>query len=175
MTKKIDRPYKFRQHWESKKQRCLELLRGMSDLELAYLAGFIDGEGTISFRKMQKGYYRPILEIVNTDPFIVKYLQRYFWQKVSQCKNSRQVPYLRVNLTGFGIAPFLEALFPYLIAKKLQAKLVLKYIEFRYWQEWRTSPSPEMVEIYQDVKILNSHGQDSLVAKEKVREKYESF
>lgn len=173
MTRKLDRPFKFRQHWESKKQKCLQLLKGMSKLELAYLAGFIDGEGTISLRKMQNGYYRPILEIVNTDPFIIKYLQKYFWQKVTQCKNSRQVPYMRVSLDGFGIAPFLEALTPYLIAKRIQARLLLRYIELRQKQEWRASPSEKMLEIYHDIKTLNSHGQGSLLTKEKVRQKYE--
>lgn len=173
MTKRMNCPYKFRQYWESKKQKCLTLLSRMTDIELAYLAGFIDGEGTISLRKQQRGYYRPLIEIVNTDPLIIEYLHKYFWQKVTKCRNGRQVPYLRASLTGFGILPFLQALIPYLKAKKLQANLVSAYILLRYEQEWRASPSEKMMEIYQDVKMLNSQGIDAILNKERVRGKYE--
>lgn len=175
MPDKHGQPFRFRTKWESKKSRCLQALAALTPLELAYLAGIIDGEGTISFRKMQKGYYRPILEITNTDPLLIEHLHKFFWQTVVSARNARQVPYLRVNLTGFGIAPVLEALDSYLIGKQLQARLVRNYIALRQEQRWKCPPSEEMLAIYREVRALNSHGPESIALKQAVRRKYSSI
>ena len=160
-----------------KTRKCVKVLQSLPETDIVYLAGLIDGEGTISLRKMQNKQLRnfrlyPILEIVNTDELLISWLTQIFWQKAVEARNGDGRRYLRVHLTGFGIAPFLERLEPYLVAKKLQSQLVRKYIHLRRSQRWKEPPSPEMTEIYKDVRLLNSVGTGSRQLKESVRKKY---
>lgn len=169
-------PFQFQRHtpihWESKHARCLAILAECSKIDLAYLSGLIDGEGTLTFQKMKGGYFRPMMNITNTDVELIAYLQRFFWQAAVKSKNSRQVPYLRVALNGFGIDPFLKAVEPFLVAKKLQCRLLRKYIACRQAQPWRAAPTPEMLDIIQDVSMLNVRGPRSPELKSAVRQKY---
>jgi|GEM_PF-2980294 hypothetical protein len=170
------KPFPFKnptpKHWQSKHTKCLAVLAGCSKVELAYLSGLIDGEGTLTFQKIKGGYFRPLMNITNTDEDLIVYLHRFFWQAVKKSKNSRQVPYLRVALNGFGIEPFLKAVEPFLTAKKLQCMLLRRYIACRQAQPWRASPTDEMLGIIQDVRMLNVRGARSPELKRAVREKY---
>ena len=47
--------------------------------ELAYLAGFIDGEGTISIQSGGSGYMRPIVAIANSDRTVIDFVN-YHWR-----------------------------------------------------------------------------------------------
>jgi len=163
---------KQRTKWMDKTRKCVKILSELPELKIAYLAGIIDGEGTISFRKMFKGYFRPIIEITNTDDLLIKWLMQVFWQKPTRDKNRAGRQYFKVCLTGFGIAPFLQRLETYLVNKKLQAYLVNRYIFLRKMQRWKEPPSEEMKQLYLDTRLLNSRGKDSDIAKARIREKY---
>jgi hypothetical protein len=165
-------PFSFSKRFESKNSKCLDLLLNCSHLELAYLSGIIDGEGSITLRKMSNGRFRPTLEVTNTDELLIVYLHKYFWQTIKKSNNNRQVPYLRVCLNGFGIDPFLAAIEPFLIAKKLQCQLVRRYIACRQGQVWKTSPNSEMLRIIEDIRMLNTRGVDAVANKTAVRHKY---
>jgi hypothetical protein len=158
--------------FKSKNSKCIDLILNSSQLELAYLAGIIDGEGSITIRRMQNGNFRPNVEVTNTDEELIIYLHKYFWQTVKKSKNSRQVPYLRVCLCGFAIDPFLAAVEPFLVAKKLQCQLVRRYIAYRKSQKWRDKPNAEMLEIIDDIKMLNTRGVEAVSNKRLIREKY---
>ncbi len=163
---------KIRKKWMDKTKQSVDLMMALPKLELAYLAGIVDGEGTISMRKMTKGYYRPILEIVNTDELLITWLSKLFWQKPTEAFNGTGRRYLRIHLTGFGIAPILKALEPHLISKKLQSQLLQRYIKARMAQVWREKPTDEMEELFKDIRLLNSVGAGSELKREGVRKKY---
>ena len=105
-------------------------------IELAYIAGFVDGEGCIGIYKRNypnkpnwaPRYYTQVF-IVNTDKNILKWIETFFVGTMHKKKKynikHRQgfVFYIRGNETPL----FLKAILPYLKIKKEQAKLVLDF------------------------------------------------
>ncbi|WP_027964307.1 LAGLIDADG family homing endonuclease [Halalkalibacillus halophilus] len=60
----------------------------MKELEAAYLAGIIDGEGTITLTKWHKNEHRkPIISIASTDIELLEYLKELTNGKIYQKKN----------------------------------------------------------------------------------------
>src|SRR5262245_8817047 len=104
----------------------------------AWLAGIIDGEGTMSLtkNKARRGYFAKI-SIVNCDPRMI--------QRVSQIWSRRQVKYfyhvgrqperrwrLVIAATGYGgVSKVLTHVLPYLTAKRDQAECLLSFIAWR--------------------------------------------
>lgn len=160
-----------RKKWRNKTEKCLQVLASATREEIVYLAGLIDGEGTISIARSQKGYHRPIVNITTTDLLLIEWLGRFFWQKPNR-RQIRKLPYYKAVLTGFGIVPFLEAIEPFLVIKKLQCRLLKKFIELRGQQKWKTGPTNEMLEIMNDIRALNAPRTISATAKAEVRQKY---
>ena len=158
----------------NKSKICVEKLSKASETDIAYMAGLVDGEGTISIA-MSKGThrFRPFIEITNTDPFMIKWLQKYFWQKVRKGETDQHKPVFKVHLTGYGIIPFLEKIKPYLTAKKIQCFLLILFIKLRQDQNWKDSPSAKMLEILKDLRILNSRQKGTESSKQIMRAKYE--
>ncbi len=144
---------------KQKSLKAVQVLSTASEIEIAYLAGIIDGEGTVTLRcSTYNGYTRtsPQIEICNTDALMIAWLQRFFWQKLEHAKNGVGRPYMKVHLTGLGIAPFIERILPHLTAKKLQAILVLEYIALRKSQRLFDKPTDRMKEIVNEIRILNN-------------------
>ena len=115
--------------------------------QLAYLAGIIDGEGTISIcdkrvqarkskgiRKMVIRIYRARINfsthvtVCNTDPRIMDWLIENFGGSISVSK--RQKENWKIKLTWVMptklISTLLEAILPFLILKAEQAKLMIE-------------------------------------------------
>lgn len=107
----------------------------LTNLELAYLAGFVDGDGTI------------IAQIVKKDDYVLKYQLRV---SVSFIQSTVRKPFLsqlhkeiglgtirdrkdgisEINIVGREqVLPFLKQLEPYLRLKHKQAKLVMEICE----------------------------------------------
>lgn len=108
----------------------------IKNIDLSYIAGIIDGEGCISLtkvfdkRKLNKGhaYYRffPSVQITMLDLEPLKFIYDRF-----DCYYKHE-KYHYVLFVGYDkVTKFLELIFPYLTNKKIQAKLVLKYINIR--------------------------------------------
>jgi intein/homing endonuclease len=117
-------------------------------LDLAYLAGLWDGEGSItvwhSIRKVSKrrkvgaDRYIAAIVLVNTNKPMIDNVERilndmdiyptiYFRNRGIKNKDVYQL--MSRNLTE--CETVLKAIYPYLIAKKQQAKLTLQFIESR--------------------------------------------
>lgn len=142
-------------------------------IELAYIAGFVDGEGHIGLatRKPLPGHhqqYRERIYIGNCDQSIIKYIQSLFpkgttHQNIRYSKKHR--PLYRVHYSSLNAIELAKALLPYLRVKKEQAK---KLIEFRdkitlidRHASNRVLPEKEYqrrTEIYQTLKRLNQRG-----------------
>lgn len=115
----------------------------MEDIRLAWLAGFTDGEGTITICKV-KGHFRPIYQIVNTNyaslvecQSILTYITGRTPKihgksygsipRLSHWKDSFQIQIVKQQ----DVKVICKALIPYLITKKLQAELLVKFVEIR--------------------------------------------
>ena len=108
--------------------------------QIAYMAGIIDGEGSIyignfsSNPKTGTKYYQTNIEITNTDKNLMDWISSTFGGRLNTYtakqtpKNSRRTVY-RWIATGERVTHLVEVLFPYLIAKKRQAEIMIKMRE----------------------------------------------
>ena len=125
----------------------MENYKGVTDTELAWLAGILDGEGSFSVHRNQKtqrdGFNRYFtwamsITIVNSDPHLLR-----------RCVDllvaiTNRMPYIYLKQPGVGRRPLLtfairvqrkqdivamiEAVLPYLVGKRDQAKLLVDFI-----------------------------------------------
>lgn len=130
------------------------------DTDLAWLAGILDGEGTIHLgrgnycvkrngRTWRYQCIRYVVIISNTDPSIILECQRIMnaisGGAVNRLKYAR-VPkgyspqYLLRITSCSGIKKFLTALMPYLVGKKPQAELLMAYLTQRE-SKWKIDKS----------------------------------
>lgn len=105
--------------------------------QIAYLAGIIDGEGSIyignfsSNPKTGAKYYQTNMEVTNSDQSLIDFLYNTFGGLVNAYtasqtpKNSRK-KYWRWICTGERLTHLCEEILPYLTAKKRQCKIMLK-------------------------------------------------
>ena len=106
-----------------------------NDIDVGYLAGFVDGEGTIGFRRMRcelnkSGYkFMPVLEVYNTNYGVLLILQEKFGGIIHTKKNWHG-RYKNVYMLRF--KPTLQRqllliIEPHLIIKRIHAQLLLEY------------------------------------------------
>jgi hypothetical protein len=115
----------------------------MEDVRIAWLAGAMDGEGTITICKIST-FYRPIVQIVNTNLAMLQEAQAIFEHitgrkptiksksfgsipKLAHWKDSFQIQITRQQ----DVKSICQVLVPYLVTKKLQAELVTKFVDVR--------------------------------------------
>lgn len=104
------------------------------DIRLAYIAGIIDGEGTIAIRKHHKEKkYQPYVSIVNTNYEVVKMVADFIGAKrifihdpSTNGYQGRLICYKAMVIGRFKTKPTIEKLLPYLIIKREAAKICLK-------------------------------------------------
>jgi hypothetical protein len=110
----------------------------MKETDLAYMAGIIDGEGSIGFYKnyintIHEWHYNTRLSITNTDLALINWLQDTFSGKIYVIPPDKnhlgKKPVYRWHLNKKQeILNLLIDILPYLRLKKLQAELVIDYI-----------------------------------------------
>ena len=105
--------------------------------QIAYMAGIIDGEGSIYIGnfscnpKTGSKYYQTNMEITNTDQNLINWISNTFGGRIYKYtakqtpKNSRRTVY-RWIATGERVTHLAEILLPYLITKKPQAEIMIK-------------------------------------------------
>ena len=104
-----------------------------SQVQLAYLAGLVDGEGTVTFIKSPRGIggKAPILMVTNSDIGVMKWLIENFNGRIqtSQPKGPRMRKAKHVwHACGYlSVRDALIELIPYLIIKHQKAMEVLEY------------------------------------------------
>lgn len=116
----------------------------MTNEKLAWLAGLWDGEGTITVFKHQDEsdkYWklRPTCCVSNTDPNIVTEILKlgdemgiHYALFTTTPKKKQHAAAYQLNLRKMSsIKILLEAILPYLIGKKSQAELTLRFVESR--------------------------------------------
>lgn len=115
--------------------------RNFDKVQLAYLAGIVDGEGHISISRQKslhcrKGYvHRPVVSISNTQLKLMNRLQAWFGghiktHKLREFMNFKPVYEWNVWSVDEQI-DILQNILPYLFLKKTQAEIVLHFLATR--------------------------------------------
>ena len=135
-------------------------------IDLAYLAGLLDGEGWIGLGKQKPsrgrsvvgGYQlRPAVAIHVKSPELVEYLDQLARRNdlpsyVQHMGNGTS----RWSVRGAKrVKRVLEAVSPFLFEKKKPAELVLEFIESRLSWEYGKGLKPRELEIHEDLRLLN--------------------
>ena len=139
----------------------------LSDAEIGYLAGIIDGEGHISItrhrgpRPRGHRYYALFsvqVAVTNTNPKVHEWLSERFvgtchvhWRK--KIDHARHKPSFRWRTSAKVTREMLELTLPYLVIKREQALLALKFLVLRS----ERVPSAR-TELYEQMKVLNLRG-----------------
>jgi hypothetical protein len=142
------------------KRRNLHALHKLTPLELAYLAGIVDGEGTVTVARRSvrpanpKTYYQPLLTIHNTSTNLRNWLVT---RGFSSClyTSTSGTPCWKMNMGGLALDEALRLLVPCLVVKQAQALLVMEFCRLRAAQSLRQRPTPEMLQIYRELRRLN--------------------
>lgn len=122
-------------YWKTyNKQEPLKL----SDAQRGYLAGIIDGEGTIRIVKTTDKYYAPFIQITNTNMAIMEYLERvlgdigHLYIENPNLRKPNHKTKLVFNLASVqGVKAVLEGVADLLVIKKSQGKLALDFIRYK--------------------------------------------
>lgn len=105
------------------------------DINRAYIAGLIDGEGSIHMtQKIKYGTFYAFVTIGMTDKEVINWLAEKFGNKAVECLRPRgesfkrtPKPIYRVSLQGRRACLLCEILLPFLKVKKKHAEVLLKY------------------------------------------------
>jgi len=112
-------------------------IKEYSIAQCAYLAGIVDGEGSIyigafsSNPKTGTPHYQTNIEVNNTDKGLIEWLvnvfggRNHFYTPKQTPKNSRR-PIYRWVATGERVTHLCEIMMPYLVIKRRQAEIMLE-------------------------------------------------
>lgn len=135
-------------------------------LELSYIAGFFDGEGSVgihrSYAKNRAVRYELQVALVNTDPRPLWEVQKMFGGGVYLRKHlPKHKDTYHWTLGQRASETFLKAILPWLIVKKARAELALEFMVVKS-NNLRNSKEEKVVEIelrrtyYERMKALNA-------------------
>jgi hypothetical protein len=120
--------------WEYKTSAPTTIIGHLSDIERAYLAGIVDGEGCIQFhRRNAKDGRKPVyvlaVSIANTSPALLDWLETRLPHRAYIHRHTHSKPQWRDRydwvLSGNRqVLIFLKEITPYLVIKKEQAILL---------------------------------------------------
>lgn len=152
---------------------------------LSYLAGIIDGEGTIRIGATKPSTKHPNWNIVYyasiglgmSDKRVIELFAKKFGAKLrKECVPNRKIIYRWGTCGNKAVPKILKKLLPYLIVKKKQAELVIKFCEERKTTGFRRNkklPISELrrrQELYFKIKKLNAVGAPATTKQEDTRE-----
>lgn len=124
--------------------------------ELAYMAGFFDGEGYVGISSdkpaWKKGgvYYRMRVNVTQKDPTVLLNFKNIYGGTLTKGNDGVWKWYI----DGKKACAFLSDIMPYLIIKKEQAKLALEFSSLNTGKGKSTKAKERQEEIYEKVKEL---------------------
>jgi len=148
----------------------------------AYIAGFVDADGCISFSKRNprgrgtSEEFKPILSIVNTNEGIMDYLSEVLQSKYhKQEKEGNHKDVFQIKLYNRKAYEMVKLLYPFLKLKKPQAQRTIDFYEGKIDD---TSPvSKKEIErrqmLFDEMKKLNKKGKEVEVTDEQLTELWE--
>jgi hypothetical protein len=136
----------------------------LTDVEKGYLAGLIDGEGSIRVSRALGKWYAPFIQITNTNKSVMDWLQEIFGNKnigrlyVEKRRNPNYRPKFVYNVASVqGVKQILEQIVDILKIKRQQALLVLEFIKLKE-NKVEYGVLPREIEIFEELKRLNARG-----------------
>lgn len=143
----------------------------LTDVEWAYIAGIIDGEGYLRIEKRiardkrgSSGYTRvyllPYIGVSNTDEELMKWLhKRLGGSYIRNGMTTRQRPMYNLIINTVGrVYPVLQQVMPYLIIKRRHAEVLQAFCKNRLVRQKQNSPYMQQdYEYYKQMRVLNSH------------------
>lgn len=147
----------------------------LTDAEAGYLAGIIDGEGSIHIRYKKPDLSYPVgdrrrwgawacrITVNNTNADLIEWLQEKFpaHRVAYAIKNPKHKPLHEWRILGKKAAPVLEAALPYLVIKRRQAEIALEFISTMGTTGRRGHESPvhaRRLELEAEITELNRRG-----------------
>lgn len=138
---------------------------GLTRREATYIAGVMDGEGTISIHKEKRSpvAYYPRLGVVNTSLELMLWLKKKLHfnipQKLDKGRRESWKTCYCGTLSGYKVYPLLKRILPSLIVKRKQAELVIAFLEERLKHvESNLGYTGEEIQLYKEVRALNKRG-----------------
>lgn len=154
----------------------------VSEKELSWLAGILDGEGSIGISRLMSHRKNPTMtpriSLGNTNPKIIAEVRRIFKKIPVTCfiekrqqtlgKNWKAAEVLQISHIQ-GAQDILKAVTPYLIGKKLQAEILLSFVDsrMRIYKSIGRAPgsggrgtpyTDNERELFEKLRILNKKG-----------------
>ena len=145
------------------------------DTKLAWIAGFIDGEGTITIKRAKRGKYGKLYHLpyisctqVNKERNFIalKVLQKTLGGSLSKYvqrpMDGDRIDTITWNVTSRKAKECAERLLPYLIIKKQQAQLLIKFTTLFVRKDKKTWLTDEEIEkrekFFYKMRTLNVKG-----------------
>lgn len=102
----------------------------LSETDIAYIAGLIDGEGCLSLPRFAAGRLYPTIQVIMTHHGVVKWLAESLGTKVNvlnrHLKNPKHKPSFEVRIMGKRADLLCHRMLPYLHVKKQQAEILIE-------------------------------------------------
>lgn len=119
--------------------------------DIAYIAGFLDGEGCIRIKKASQGgnSYYIWVAITNSNKSILEDIQKLFGGQVRQAERTVNKTIYHYLITSTEAVDMLKVLFCFLKDKKDQAKLAIKFHE-----RYKILTLEEKIGYYLDMKEM---------------------
>jgi hypothetical protein len=146
-------------------------LSKLTQIELSYIAGFFDGEGSITIHINGRRYsprglspnHTLQVSIGNTDALIPSWIQSIYGGSLTHrfSDNKRCKRVTQWTLRCIGALAFLEDIYPYLKMKRPQAEIAMNY-QHRKIMRGPKKLMPEEIQWREkqriDIKVLNRKG-----------------
>jgi hypothetical protein len=146
-------------------------LENLDDMDVAYLAGLFDGEGSIGFgRNINKKYnvrrLSVSLQLTSTSPEIVPFLESMNF-KVHKHHNYKHNQFwndsYHIGISSlFGTLTFLQKIYPYLRIKKNDAKKMIKYCQSRLSKKPKSPYTREEIDLAEAIILSHTKGRPEL-------------
>jgi len=132
-------------------------IASVSEIDIARLAAYIDGEGTIYINKTKKLYgrmknpqYSLSLVISNTDPRLMSWLKKTFdgcvyGVKYERCSHLGKKPIMRWQLNERLALTVLTRCLPFMIMKREQAQIGVEFMSLKRDRKIRSRNSLSQV------------------------------
>ena len=136
----------------------------MKRIDLAYLAGILDGEGSICItRTKPKGLYKHsrytlAINITNTNEWLIRWIDFNFKGTINRTRLPSRRDCWRWQVHSSKAVEFLRLLLPYLKIKKPQAELALMFLARRKGHHWamKKGKTDEQLALEEADRILMS-------------------
>lgn len=105
------------------------MLKQCSDVDAAYIAGFVDGEGTINVLKTSTGRFQVEFSVAQISPLPLKFITDrfggiFYERTVPNRPNSKPIWKLAYTAKNFDV--FIERIYPFLVLKKEKALIAME-------------------------------------------------